>query len=67
MEKTFADILGALLVAIVFSFLCSLPVMLLWNHVLLDLIPGTREASWLQAWGLSILCQFLFKTPKGGS
>ena len=67
MENTVEKIgtlFGAALMLVLFSFLFSLPVMLLWNWVVVGLIPGIREATWLQAWGLSVLCSFLFKSPQ---
>ena len=45
----------------IFGLLLSLPVMLLWNLCLVPAIPGVLEIGWLQAWGLMILCGFLFK------
>ena len=48
----FGAIVGA-----VFSF----PVMLLWNGCLVPAITGVKEISWLQAWGLMILVNILFK------
>jgi hypothetical protein len=46
---------------LVLSFLWSLPVMLLWNGCLVDAVPGVTEITWLQGWGISILCGILFK------
>jgi hypothetical protein len=52
-----AVISGILLI----SFVASLPVMLLWDWLMPEIF-GLKEITWLQAWGLSILCGFLFKT-----
>ena len=49
----------ALVVA--FGLLLSLPVMWLWNWLLPDLF-GFKTLTWLQAWGLLVLCGFLFKS-----
>ena len=46
---------------LLWSFLLSLPVYLLWNGCLVDAIDDVNEVTWLQAWGLSILSAFLFK------
>jgi hypothetical protein len=46
---------------VVLGLLLSLPVMLLWNIALVPAIPGLVEIGWLQAWGILILCNFLFK------
>jgi hypothetical protein len=52
----------AVLVAVAFSFLLSLPVMLLWNGCLITAVDGVHELTWLQAWGISLLFGLLFKT-----
>jgi hypothetical protein len=50
------------LIALLFiSFLLSWPVYMLWNGCLVGAVAGVAEVTWLQAWGLSILCGFLFK------
>jgi hypothetical protein len=46
---------------VILGLLLSLPVMLLWNAALVPAIPGLLEIGWLQAWGILILCGFLFK------
>jgi hypothetical protein len=55
----FISFVGTLLL---FSFLLSLPVYLLWNGCLVDAVTFANKVTWLQAWGISILCSFLFKT-----
>lgn len=47
------------------SFLLSWPVYMLWNGCLVDAVTGIKEISWLQGWGISILCGILFN--KGSS
>jgi hypothetical protein len=44
------------------SFLLSWPVYMLWNGCLVSAVAGVSEVTWLQAWGITILCGFLFKT-----
>ncbi len=44
------------------SFLMSWPIYMLWNGCLVDAVTGVREVTWLQAWGITVLCSFLFKT-----
>ena len=65
MEK-FVVIVGAVVVGIVsilaLSFLLSWPVYMLWNGCLVGAIAGVSEVTWLQAWGLTVLCGFLFKS-----
>jgi len=53
---------GVLVIAILFSFLLSYPLMLLWNLCLVPAVAGVAEVGWLQMWGISILFAFLFKT-----
>ena len=65
MEKV-AGIIGVVVLGIVgllaLSFLLSWPVYMLWNGCLVGAVAGVSEVSWLQAWGLTILCGFLFKS-----
>jgi hypothetical protein len=62
MEKAFAAIAGVILLVVGLSFLISWPVMALWNNCLVGAVDGVHAIGWLQAWGVSILCGFLFKT-----
>ena len=55
-------IVGFVVGFVVLSFLFSWPVMALWNGCLVGAIDGVHQITWLQAWGLSILCSFLFKS-----
>lgn len=43
------------------SLLFSLPIYFLWNGCLVGAVAGVSKVTWLQAWGISILCSFLFK------
>ena len=60
------EIIGAigLLIGLVifFGLLFSWPVMMLWNGCLVDAINGVNEITWMQAWGIMILCGLLFKS-----
>ena len=52
-----------LIVGLLFlSFLLSWPVMMLWNGCLVGAVAGVANVTWLQAWGISILCGILFKS-----
>jgi hypothetical protein len=44
------------------SFLLSWPVYMLWNGCLVDAIAGFKQVTWLQAWGITVLCALLFTT-----
>jgi hypothetical protein len=65
MEKIIV-VIGAGVLALVslvaLSFLMSWPVYMLWNGCLVGAIAGVAEVTWLQAWGITVLCGFLFKT-----
>jgi hypothetical protein len=64
MEKFIAAIalaIGGIALIAVVGLLFSLPVMWLWNVALVPAIPGLAKIGWLQAWGILILCNFLFK------
>ena len=42
-------------------FLLAWPVMMLWNGCLVPAVEGVQKIEWLQAWGLQILINLLFK------
>jgi hypothetical protein len=58
----FFYVLGSIVAVVIFSFLLAWPAMWLWNNALVGAVDGIHEIGWLQAWGISILCNFLFKT-----
>lgn len=63
MDKILATVLvviGGFGFILFLGFLLSWPIMMLWNGCLVDAITGVKEIGWLQAWGISILCGFLF-------
>lgn len=62
MSNIVAVLLLAVLGIVCMGLLFSLPVWLLWNLSLVPAIPGLLEITWLQAWGILILCGFLFKS-----
>ena len=65
MEKV-AVAIGAIVIGVAgimaLSFLLSWPVYMLWNGCLVDALTGVKEVTWLQAWGITILSGFLFKS-----
>ena len=65
MEKI-SGVIGVVVLGIagllLLSFLLSWPVYMLWNGCLVDAVTGIKEVTWLQAWGIVVLCGFLFKT-----
>jgi hypothetical protein len=60
MEKLML-IVGGIALVVLFSFLLSWPVYMLWNGCLVGAVDGVHEVDWLNAWGISLLCGFLFK------
>jgi hypothetical protein len=54
-------ILGVVALIVLLGLVLSLPIWLLWNSCLVPAIDGINEITWLQAWGLNILCTGLFK------
>jgi hypothetical protein len=70
MEKVVIAV-GAIVLGIasllLLSFLLSWPVYMLWNGCLVGAVAGVSEVSWLQAWGLTVLCGFLFKSNVSNS
>lgn len=63
--------LGALVlfvgIVVAAGLLFSLPVWLLWNYCLVGAVAGVSQITWLQAWGILILCAFLFKSSSNKS
>jgi len=59
MEKLIV-VLAGIATLIFISFVLSWPVMMLWNGCLVDAVTGVKEITWLQGWGLSVLCGILF-------
>jgi hypothetical protein len=55
---------GMVAFIVLLSFLFSWPVYMLWNGCLVDAVSGVKEITWEQAWGITILCSFLFKSNK---
>lgn len=64
--KTIGILIGLIFMAILLALLCSLPVWLLWNWLMPEIFD-LREITWLQALGLTILCNFLFKSSSSSS
>jgi hypothetical protein len=55
-------IVGLVVIVVLLGLVLSLPIWLLWNSCLVPAVNGVNEISWLQAWGLNILCTGLFKS-----
>lgn len=51
---------GFVAALVVLAALFSIPVWLLWNWLVPEIF-GLKTITWLQAWGLMVLCSFLFK------
>jgi hypothetical protein len=69
--QNFLVVLGALIVVglavCVAGLLFSIPVWLLWNGCIVGTIVGIGEITWLQSWGILILCGLLFKSSSAKS
>ena len=59
--KYFAAAVGFITLIVLYSALLSLPVMWIWDSFMPDIF-GLNTITWLQAWGLSLLCGMLFKS-----
>ncbi len=51
-----------LAIVVVVGLLLSFPLMLLWNACLVPAVSGLSEITWLQAWGILIASNLLFKS-----
>lgn len=56
-----AAIAAVLGMAFVISLVLAVPVMLLWDW-LMPVLFGLKKITLMQAWGLTMLCSFLFKS-----
>ena len=63
-DKFIGLLFGGLLLILALVSLLGLAVMLLWNW-LIPTVFGLPTISWLQACGLLVLCQLLFKLGAG--
>jgi hypothetical protein len=59
--KLIGLLIAGVAIVVFVGLLFSLPVMWLWNAALVPAIPGIKTIGWLQAWGILMLCGFLFK------
>lgn len=57
----FAVFAGLITLTVVVGLILALPVMLLWDW-LMPGIFGLRTITWLEAWGLLVMCGLLFKS-----
>lgn len=62
MNKTVSVIVSALVIVFALGLLLSYPAMLLWNYCLVPAVTVLTEVTWLQMWGIVVLCNLLFKT-----
>lgn len=60
--STFSAAVTAIAIGVLLGFVLSWPVMVLWNNCLIPAVTGVNPITWMQAWGISILCGFLFKS-----
>jgi len=61
-STTIGAFVALVMIAVGLGFLLSWPIMWLWNNALVGAVNGVNEIGWLQAWGINILCGFLFKS-----
>lgn len=59
--KVVGVIVAAVGLVVVIGLVLAFPVMLLWNGCVVPAIDGVNEITWLQAWGIMVVCNFLFK------
>lgn len=64
--KLIGLLIAGVAIVVFVGLLFSLPVMWLWNAALVPAIPGIKTIGWVQAWGILMLCGFLFKPMTTG-
>lgn len=62
MKQVATLIVGTIALSIALQAIVAIPAMWLWNECLVDAFTSLREVTWLQMWGIMILCSMLFKT-----
>lgn len=62
MKQAAVLVFGTIALSIALQAIVAVPAMWLWNVCLVDAFTGLREVTWLQMWGIMILCSMLFKT-----
>ena len=64
--QSFIQGVGAFVVVIAViifvGLLLALPLAILWNGCVVPAINGVQEITWLQAWGIMIVSNILFKS-----
>ena len=58
---TMGTFVGSIIALVLVSLLLAWPMMELWNGCLVPAVKGFEKIEWLQAWGLQILINVLFK------
>lgn len=56
-----SDFVALLITSIVIDLILAIPVMLLWNGVLVHAVSGVQELTYLESWGMIVLTEILFK------
>jgi hypothetical protein len=54
-------------VALILGILLSWPAMMLWNGCLVPAVTFAKPIGWMQAWGLMILFNLMFKSTNYNS
>ena len=52
----------AIITAVLIALLMSWPTYVLWNLCLVGAVDGVRHITWLQSFGILVLCNILFKS-----
>jgi len=55
-------VVGFLLFVVAIGLMVSFPAMLLWNSCLVPAVTILNDVTWMQMWGIIILCTILFKS-----
>ena len=61
-KTTLVAALVALVISILMGLLLAFPVMLVWNASLVPALTIVKPISWIQCWGIMVLCGVLFKS-----
>lgn len=62
MKQVATLIVGTIALSIALQAIVAIPAMWLWNECFVPAFTNAHEVTWLQMWGIMILCAMLFRT-----
>ena len=67
MKLSVLQVMGVVFAAVLLGAVVAVPLLFLWNGCLVGAIDGVNNITYLQAWGLLLISNALFKVSIGSS